>query len=769
MPAFQSRRGLRVEMLEDRRMLAVLTVDTHVDELSFGNGSNSLTLREAIALVNSSGVGITLSPHEQGQVTGDALGVNDTIVFSGVTSPIQLNGTLGTLGQLNIQKSVIIDGGGNPEDFVIRAYDATPGSTPIDGPLSNNDGDGGRIFEIVGGSDFIVTIKNMELTGGDVGVSGGGAIRLDGPSLTLENVRVIGNSTSDELEGGGIFADLAEGSTLQITNSIIEENYAPFAEGGGIDVRGNGNLVIANSVIKGNRSFGHGGGISSIDINEFEIRESSISGNIAGYGDNSGFHWDHGNSPSVQDGGGIWLSGVGNTLMEAITVAGNAASGEGGGIFWSSPSAATATIINATISGNRALSGGGILLYGDIDVSHCTIARNVAGPYDDDTAYSSGGGVLVQVKVDKSHPGVPSFSHTLIADNIHNQHEPDPDNDGQDQENVAPDLGLKIAYVTVVGNLFPSAYYGHSSAGVVSPLGNLPEDNPPGMYPFDTISFDYTIVSDITGPFLAQDLIHVTTTSLVGLVEEDEPLLGELQDNGGFLLPDGTHILTHALLNGSPAINAGDPNFTPPPDNDQRGIHFDRVYGGRIDIGAYEKQPIDFGFCDADFDHDGDVDGRDFLTWQRGFGIEDPSHQEGDANFDGEVDEVDLACWQEHYGSGPSPMTAAHRSIESEAPEVGSADRQNQQIQDAWTMLNGLAIPEVLNFSTNLGAVKKGSADQVLLDKPGRIVPLGIPKHFEVGDSSSLALDQSKPGSYYCVDWDTLDFEAVEAVFAELL
>ena len=62
-----------------------------------------------------------------------------------------------------------------------------------------------------------------------------------------------------------------------------------------------------------------------------------------------------------------------------------------------------------------------------------------------------------------------------------------------------------------------------------------------------------------------------------------DPLLGPLQANGG-------PTFTHALLPGSPAINAGDPNFVPPPDDDQRGPGFDRVRNGRIDIGAFEVQ-----------------------------------------------------------------------------------------------------------------------------------------------------------------------------------
>jgi hypothetical protein len=63
-----------------------------------------------------------------------------------------------------------------------------------------------------------------------------------------------------------------------------------------------------------------------------------------------------------------------------------------------------------------------------------------------------------------------------------------------------------------------------------------------------------------------------------------DPLLGPLQDNGG-------PTLTHLPLPGSPAIDAGDPNFTPPPFRDQRGPCFYRVWSRRIDVGSVETQP----------------------------------------------------------------------------------------------------------------------------------------------------------------------------------
>jgi hypothetical protein len=61
----------------------------------------------------------------------------------------------------------------------------------------------------------------------------------------------------------------------------------------------------------------------------------------------------------------------------------------------------------------------------------------------------------------------------------------------------------------------------------------------------------------------------------------------------------------------------------------------------------------------ADFDQDGDVDGTDFLRWQRGVGVGDVL-AEGDANGDGEVDATDLAVWRFQFGStgGVSTVTA---------------------------------------------------------------------------------------------------------------
>ena len=70
------------------------------------------------------------------------------------------------------------------------------------------------------------------------------------------------------------------------------------------------------------------------------------------------------------------------------------------------------------------------------------------------------------------------------------------------------------------------------------------------------------------------------------------------------------------------------------------------------DVGAGFSFDLLFGnstFGSADFDTDGDIDGADFLTWQRGFGVGTTKVQ-GDANADSAVNGSDLVVWKNQYG-----------------------------------------------------------------------------------------------------------------------
>jgi hypothetical protein len=83
---------------------------------------------------------------------------------------------------------------------------------------------------------------------------------------------------------------------------------------------------------------------------------------------------------------------------------------------------------------------------------------------------------------------------------------------------------------------------------------------------------------------------------------------------------------------------------------------------------------------DGDFDaiydgeqyqFDGDVDGADFLAWQRksGFGLDGTgtprfaTRKDGDANNDRTVDGTDLAMWSTNYGTGSIPLTSTVAAV----------------------------------------------------------------------------------------------------------
>lgn len=64
----------------------------------------------------------------------------------------------------------------------------------------------------------------------------------------------------------------------------------------------------------------------------------------------------------------------------------------------------------------------------------------------------------------------------------------------------------------------------------------------------------------------------------------------------------------------------------------------------------------------SDFDLDNDVDGNDFLRWQRGVGqFSGAALSDGDANLDGAIDAIDLVIWRSHMGNtlGPAATPAS--------------------------------------------------------------------------------------------------------------
>ena len=236
-----------------------------------------------------------------------------------------------------------------------------------------------------------------------------------------------------------------------------------------------------------------------------------------------------------------------------LTIRNGHAVTDGGGIL----NDATLTITNCTISGNTASHGGGIFNAGTLTIANCTVSGNAAVIGN---PAAEGGG---SYNADASMLTITNstFSGNAAADY------------GGASFNVG---ALQIANSTFSDN--SSALF----AGGVLNLGTVQIGNTilnrggsgVNITNFGTVtSLGYNLSSDDAGGVLTGLGDQINTN----------PLLGPLQDNGG-------PTLTHELLPGSPAVDAGDPNFTPPPFFDQRGQDFDRVGDGRIDVGSFEVQ-----------------------------------------------------------------------------------------------------------------------------------------------------------------------------------
>ncbi|TWU22794.1 dockerin type I domain-containing protein [Bythopirellula polymerisocia] len=73
--------------------------------------------------------------------------------------------------------------------------------------------------------------------------------------------------------------------------------------------------------------------------------------------------------------------------------------------------------------------------------------------------------------------------------------------------------------------------------------------------------------------------------------------------------------------------------------------------GANYPAGLKGTRPLPTGPSIGDFDNDGDVDGADFLRWQRGLNLTGGAlPDQGDANGDGFVNAADRTVWQNHYG-----------------------------------------------------------------------------------------------------------------------
>ena len=254
------------------------------------------------------------------------------------------------------------------------------------------------------------------------------------------------------------------------------------------------------------------------------------------------------NNQSMSFSGGIGNSGE-LTLLNS-TVFGNASIFTGGGIG----NGGTLTLLSSTVEGNSAQGlgfpvGGGIHNGGTAYLTASTISGNFAGL----PTYSNGGiggGINNSGTVIVTNSTVSGNYAVFTADGI--------DNDGtllMTNSTIANNSGVGIRTDTTNTFLMNTIIADNHKDCFLTEAGS--------------ISQGYNLDSDGTCN-LNQP------TDLPGV----DPMLGSLTNNGGWTE-------THALLFGSPAINAAAPACPP---TDQRGVV--RPQGARCDIGAFESEGL---------------------------------------------------------------------------------------------------------------------------------------------------------------------------------
>ncbi|MEX0643140.1 MAG: choice-of-anchor Q domain-containing protein, partial [Pirellulales bacterium] len=377
-------------------------------------------------------------------------------------------------------------------------------------------------------------------------------------AATLNGATVLLNPTGS---GVGALPTIIDSLTIDASalasGITIKANDPSAAAGDGIRIFNINNsdatlidVTLKGLTLTGGDVSGSGGAISSRE--NLTISNSTITGNKAttsGGGVHQltgilntisgsltiGNSTISGNS-TIQNGGGVHAYLTTSVSITDSSITGNTA-GEGnnyngGGVFLFNNSAATIT--NSTISGNKASNdGGGVsAVVNNGQTLAIGYSTITRNISDSDTnGAGSGGGIYLRGVIGGN--GTADFKNTIIAGNT-------------DFSNVAPDID--------------------NTTNVDSVL----------------ITQAYTLVGNNKGSGLAAGGLIGTPAAPIN------PLLAALTNNGG-------PTRTHALLNGSPAINTGDPaavaGMLDVPTFDQRGTPFTRVAGGRIDIGAFELVP----------------------------------------------------------------------------------------------------------------------------------------------------------------------------------
>jgi len=402
------------------------------------------------------------------------------------------------------------------------------------------------------------------LSGDDIITLPPGTYTLSIPGSLGSNTDVSGNlDVTDNLtiNGSGATNTIVDGNGSIVHDSVlqIEPNTSLNISGvtirGGLRVEGGGivnlgYLTLTDSVVRNNSAtVSYGGGIFNHSLGTVIMIGSTVSNNTAPYGGGIGnlgslsaTNSTIQNNSSASFGGGIVNFDGGELFIFSTGISNNSAM-HGGAIF---SQFSMATLNDATINNNLASNAGGIFnINGTLNLNNTTVSNNVA---------EVNGGGLYNINSNST------ISNSTLSNNS-----------AYSGGGFASDNDTLILQNTIVS-------------------GNIAEGGA------DCIShheFSGMLIS--SGYNLIGNTSDCNFTPSNGDLTNVDPQLGPLQNNGGFSL-------THALLPGSPAIDAGNPAGCTDQDGnllttDQRGVA--RPQGAACDIGAFELEVV---FIDVSID-----------------------------------------------------------------------------------------------------------------------------------------------------------------------
>ncbi len=556
---------------------------------AFGSGSENTyvavirtTTPTCFAQVNSTSATFSSANAQAVQQAVDAAPNGDLVKVAGYCAGI--NSRTGLTQTVYLSKPLTLRGGYTNTNWTA--------SYPFTQPTMLDAQSAGRVVVITGSA--VVTMADLTVTNGKA--NEGGGIRNTG-TLNLRDCVVNGNMAlgEDGIDGGygtdgspGLGGGISNSGILTINNCTISNNAARGGQGGdssqdsggsggsgmGGGIYSSGNLWLNNCTINYNKAvggaggagyyisfpgYGSGGGVYGRDT--MVINNSLVTGNEA------------------NSGGGIESNIL--TQSEAVTVthtlvSNNSATGLGGGIKVSCHNNLGLTFKKKTNTKILSVGGGGgiAMTHGFFDgavlltLQNSTISGNQA---------STDGGGIFSVNQDMGSNVLTLTNSTISGNKANNQGGGLYFDSNESSTNL-----MTLINATVVSN--------SASIGSNITAGSY-------IYADGTVRLKNTIIAHgligencsilENGKIISEghnvDGQNTCNLTATGDMTNTNPLLGPLQDNGGTAL-------THALLPGSPAIDAGDDTGCPA--TDQRGMI--RPQGEHCDIGAYETEAYPF-------------------------------------------------------------------------------------------------------------------------------------------------------------------------------